>query len=90
MSVCWAYKVKGVVFLSELTDDELEKEKYVIDINSQKIKGFLPISTKKVDSPDVLQNEGQEINVLIMNCNNEIEIKNKLKEVHVNAHSYAI
>lgn len=89
--VCvWGASGKGVIFLSELTDEILENIKYVIDINPQKQGRFLPVSAKKVKSPEILKRVNGQLIVLIMNGIYEEEIKRKLEEMNVSAQVYVI
>lgn len=84
--VCvWGASGKGVVFLSDLSEDVLEKVTYVVDINPSKQGKFLPISGKKVDHPAVLKRTNEEVLVIIMNEVYEREIRSELSKMNIKA-----
>ena len=67
-NVCvWGASGKGVVFLSDLSEEVLKKVTYVIDINPSKQGKFLPVSGKRVDPPAVLKQAGDGLLVIVMN-----------------------
>jgi len=84
--VCvWGASGKGVIFLSDLPDEILNKVSYVIDINPSKQGKFLPVSGKRVDSPDVLKQVKGKPLVLIMNEVYEQEIRANLDKNGIEA-----
>jgi SAM-dependent methyltransferase len=84
--VCvWGASGKGVVFLSDLSEDVLEKVTYVVDINASKQGKFLPVSGKRVDPPVVLQQAGDGLLVIVMNGVYEAEIRSELDGMGVQA-----
>ena len=85
-NVCiWGTSGKGVIFLSDLADDVLNKIDYVIDIDPLKQGKFLPLSAKRVDHPDVLKKVEGELLVIIMNNIYKQEILLKLNQMNVSA-----
>ena len=85
-NVCvWGASGKGVVFLSDLSEDVLERVSYVVDINVSKQGKFLPVSGKRVDPPAVLQQAGEGLLVIVMNGIYEGEIRSELDEMGVQA-----
>jgi len=84
-SICiWGASGKGVIFLSELDKELLRKVEHVIDINPQKHEKFLPLSAKRVESPEILKSINSQSSVLVMNKVYEEEIKKKIEELGVN------
>jgi len=81
----WGASGKGVVFLSMLSDELLQKIKYVIDINPSKQGKYLPVSAKKVDPPEVLTQVKENLVIIVMNRNYIKEIRNILEKMGVKA-----
>ncbi|MFC1952761.1 class I SAM-dependent methyltransferase [Chloroflexota bacterium] len=84
----WGASGKGVIFLSELTDEILDHIKFVIDVNPRKQGKFLPGSGKRVEPPEALKRVTGPVDILIMNEIYEKEIKNQLIEMGVNAQTH--
>jgi len=89
--VCvWGASGKGVIFLSELEDKLLSKIKYVVDINQEKQGQFLPLSGKKIVSPERLKDINTKLTLLIMNEIYYHEIEMKLQEMNINAEMFVL
>ena len=86
----WGASGKGVIFLAGLGDRLLRNIKYVIDINPQKQGGFLPVSGKKVNPPEILKQAKGKLLVLIMNGIYKDEIKTELARMCVKARTMVV
>ena len=85
-NVCvWGASGKGVVFLSDLSENVLGRVSYVVDINAAKQGKFLPVSGKRVDPPAVLKQAGDGLLVIVMNGVYEGEIRSELDGMGVQA-----
>lgn len=71
--VIWGAGAKGVAFLNRL-EVSRKQCKYVIDINPNKNKKFIPITGQTIVSPEILEKE-KIGNIIIMNPMYEKEIK---------------
>lgn len=85
-NVCvWGASGKGVIFLTDLPDDILDRISYVIDINRSKQGKCLPVSGKRVDPPYVLKHVKGKLLVLIMNEMYEKEVRAELDAMGIKA-----
>ncbi len=85
-SVCiWGASGKGVLVLSEFSDDLLKKIKFVVDINPSKQGKYLPLSGKLVVSPDALKTHRGRLVVIAMNEIYQKEINGTLSSMGVDA-----
>ena len=85
-SVCiWGASGKGVLVLSEFSDELLKKIKFVVDINPIKQGKYLPLSGKLVVSPDALKTHKGQLVVIAMNEIYQEEINNTLSSMDVDA-----
>ena len=84
--VCiWGASGKGVLVLSEFSEELLEKVKFVIDINPTKQGKYLPLSGKLVASPNILKNHKGQLFVIVMNEIYQNEIKKNISSMGVDA-----
>ena len=85
-NVCiWGASGKGVILLSDLPLEIVEKISYVIDINPNKQGKFLPLSAKKIYPPDILKNHKGKLLVIVMNEVYKEEISVMLENMEVGA-----
>jgi len=85
-NVCiWGASGKGVLVLSEFSEELLEKVKFVIDINPKKQGKYLPLSGKLVTSPNILKNYKGQLVVIVMNEIYQDEIKKNINSMGVDA-----
>tara|TARA_B100000315_G_scaffold127921_1_gene117630 strand:+ start:2519 stop:3379 length:861 start_codon:yes stop_codon:yes gene_type:complete len=83
-NVCvWGAAGKGIIFLSGLSEDIIEKISFVVDINTSKQGRYLPLSGKRVESSEILKQAKGKLLVLIMNKIYEKEIKTMLDEMNI-------
>lgn len=84
--VCvWGASGKGVIFLSALSNEMLERVSYVVDVNPQKQGRYTGVSGKRIDGPEALRNAGGGLAVMVMNGVYEREIRAMLDEMGVEA-----
>ena len=85
-NVCiWGASGKGVLVLSEFSDELLKKIKFVVDINPNKQGKYLPLSGKLVVSPDALKTHRGQLVVIVMNEIYQEEINSTLSSIGVDA-----
>lgn len=85
-TVCvWGTSGKGIILLSELENELLEKIQLVIDIDPTKQGKYLPVSGKQISPPSVLKENKSDLLVLVMNEMYKEEIFNDLCLMGVNA-----
>ena len=85
-NVCiWGASGKGVLVLSEFSEELLEKVKFVIDINPKKQGKYLPLSGKLVTSPNILKYQKGQFFIIIMNEIYQDEIKKNINSMGVDA-----
>lgn len=80
----WGASGKGTILLGDLGERELEMIDFVIDIDPGKQGRFLPLSAKRVDSPEVLCGIGH-LSTLVMNPVYRQEISRQLRDMGVAA-----
>ena len=79
----WGASGKGVLFLSGLPRDVLQKVNFAVDINPAKQNKFLPVSGVRVAHPEELQ-DVQSL-VFIMNPAYQTEILGMMKSMNINS-----
>ena len=85
-SVCiWGASGKGVLVLSEFSDELLEKIKFVVDIDPKKQGKYLPLSGKLITSPDALKTHKGQLVVIVMNEIYQDEINSTLSSMGIDA-----
>lgn len=81
----WGMATKGTIF-SNLTDPKKELFDYCIDINPNKVGGFVPHTGHRIDSPDILREAASsEIAIVVMNPNYTDEIKKTCQKLELDS-----
>lgn len=81
----WGMATKGTIFCN-LIDSKKELFDYCIDINPNKIGGFVPHTGHRINSPDILREAGPStVAIVVMNPNYTNEIRKNCRKLELDS-----